>query len=487
MERTLKEKTTSALIWSFIDKFGQQIIYFVTGIVLARTLSVNDYGLVGTLALFIALSGIIINSGYGHALLNRSQFSQIEYNTVFYYIVGSAILVYALLFVCAPLISLFFKQPELTLISRVLFLTLIFNAFLSIQNVYLTKKMDLKILTRVNILSLLLSSTFAIFAALKGMGPWALIIQSLMNSFFSMVLYWLHSEWRPTRTFDFRILKQFFPFSSMIVLTNLISTVFNNIYSILIGRIYSITQLGYYTQASKYQDIPTGLVSNTFRTILVPLLSSVNDDEDRFKRILSKLMKTASLVIFPIMFGMILIAEPLFIVLIKEKWLPSVPIFKILCFSGIFVTLNTILQESILAKGHSKELMLLEIIKKAILVLLILITIKYGTKGLALGWTISSFLTLIISLLLSKRIMNYSIIDLIKDCFPYFLISLSLCIVAYFISIPMTNHFLFLGFCIVFVGSLYILCCRVLRLEASKDLFKWIQDKIHREKTNDTI
>jgi len=478
MEKTLKEKTTSALIWSFIDKFGQQIIYIVTGIVLGRTLSPDDYGLIGTLSLFIALSSIFINSGYGHALMNRMEFSQTEYNTVFYYNAASGFVLYAILFFCAPLISLFFKQPSLTLISRVLFLCLIFNSFVSIQNVYLTKKMNVKVLSRVNILALLIASIFSLIAALKGMGPWALVIQTLLNSFFGMILYWYYSEWRPTRSFDRSVLKRFFPFSSMVLLTSFITTVFNNIYSMLIGRIYSITQLGFYTQASKYQDIPTGLVSNTFRTILVPLLSDVNDDAERFKRILSKLIKTISLVIFPIMFGLILVAKQFFVILITEKWLASVPIFQILCFSGIFVSINTILQESILAKGRSKELLILEFVKKSVLVLLILITIQYGTIGLALGWSVSSLITLLISLWLSKKIIGYSVVDLIKDSYPYFLLSLGLCAVAYFICKPIVNDYLFLGIAIFFVGSLYILSCKILKLEASNDLFLWIEGKI---------
>jgi len=480
MEKTLKEKTTTALIWSFIDKFGQQIIYFMSGIILARTLSPNDYGLVGALSLFIALSTIFISSGYARALLNSPTYSQIEYNTVFFYNVISATIIYSALFLCAPLISLFFKQPSLTLISRILFLTLIFNSFVGVQGTYLTKKMNLKAFSRANIFALFLASIFAVVAALKGLGVWALVIQSILNSIFTMIFYWYYSEWRPTKVFDLKILKRFLPFSSMILLTSLITTVFNNIYSILIGRIFNITQLGYYTQASKYQDIPTGLITNTFRTILAPLLSNVNDDEERFKRIVSKIMKTLSLFIFPVLLGMILIAKPFFIVLITEKWLTSVPLFQILCAAGIFVAINTILQEAILSKGRSKELLILEIIKKTLFVVLILITIKYGTTGLAFGWTISSFITLLITLLLSKRIIRYSVLDLIKDCFPYFTISLTFCVAAYFLSLHITNNYLFMGFCIGFVGFLYIIVCRFFKLEAFEEMTGWIKLKLRK-------
>jgi teichuronic acid exporter len=478
MEKTLKEKTTTALIWSFIDKFGQQMIYLVTGVVLARNLSPDDYGLVGELSIFIALSTIFITSGYARALLNSTKYSQIEYNTVFFYNVTSALFIYIILFFCAPLISLYFKQPSLTLISRVLFISLIFNSFVGVQSTYLTKNMNLKAFSRANIISLLVASIFAIVAAIKGMGVWALVIQTLLNSFCTIIFYWYYSEWRPTRHFDLKILKRFFPFSSKILLTNIITSVFSNINNVLIGRMYNNTQVGFYSNGSKYQDIPTGIITNTFRTILAPLLSKVNDDKDRFKRIVSKIIRTLSLFIFPVLLGLVLIAKPFFIVLIKEKWLPSVPIFQILCVSGIFVAINTILQEAILAKNRSKELMIQEIIKKGLLIILIIFTIKHGLSALAIGCTISSFLTLLLTINLSKRVIGYSFIDLLKDIFPYLSISFVLCTIAYFLSLPILNNYIFIGFCIGFVGILYILCCKIFKLEASNDMFIWIKTKI---------
>ena len=167
----------------------------------------------------------------------------------------------------------------------------------------------------------------------------------------------------------------------------------------------------------------------------------------------------------------------MFIVLITEKWLKSVPIFQILCFSGTAFILNYVLEESILAKGRSGVLLVIEIIKKVLFVLLIIITIKHGLIGLATGWAISSFLTLFLSLYLSKRIIDYSVLDLIKDCFPYFAISSVLCVIAYFISMPIVNNYLFLGFCISFVALLYIFACRIFKLEASEEMFSWMEKK----------
>ena len=482
MEKTLKEKTTSALIWSFIDKFGQQIIYLATGIVLGRILSPDDYGLVGMLVFFTAISTILIGSGYSRALMNQYNVSQDELNSVFYYNILMAVFLYLLLYFCAPFISIFFRQPSLTLLSRVLFLSIIFTAFTNVQDFVLTKKMDLNSIAKANVFSLLPASLLAMIAAIFGFGVWALVLQALLMSIIKMFFYWHYGKWSPTRSFHFHILKDLYPFSSRVLLMNMINALFNNIYAIIIGRLYNVTQLGFYTQASKYQDIPTGLITNTFRTVSIPLLSGLNEENERLKRILSKLIKTIAFICFPVLIGMVLISKPLFIVLITEKWLPSVPIFRILCISGIFSTLNYVLQESILAKGRSKELLIIEILKKFFLVLLILLTIKNGVIGLATGWAVSSLLTLLLSLYLSNRIVRYSLFDLLKDCFPYFTIASVLCFAAWVLSRPITNNFLFLSFCISFVGILYLLACRLFKLEAAEEIYGWILQK--RDKNN---
>jgi len=478
MEKTLKEKTTSALIWSFIDKFGQQIIYLATGIVLGRKLSPDEYGLVGTLTFFIALSTILIGSGYGRALINKAEIKQEELSTVFFYNIGTGVLIYLILFFCAPLISLFFKQPALTDLSRVLFISIIFVSFTNVQDIYLLKKMDLNGMAKANILSLLPACILTAWAAFAGFGVWALVIQTVTMNFLKMIFYWYYAKWHPTLVFKPRILKDMFPFGSKVLLTNLINTVFNNIYFLLIGRIYNMTQLGYYTQANKYQEIPSNLISNTFRSVSTPLLSGLNNDDERLKRVLSKLVKTIALICFPVLLGLILVSKPLFIVLITEKWLPSVPIFRILCVAGIFTVLNYVLQESILAKGKSGNLLLVEILKKVILVALILITLNKGVIGLAIGWAVSAFFTLLLTIFLTNRIVRYSLVDLIKDCYPYFTMSLALCLAAYFMSLTLTNNVVFLIACISFVGVLYTLGCRLFKLEASEEMFGWIAKKI---------
>jgi teichuronic acid exporter len=478
MEKTLKEKTTSALIWSFIDKFGQQIIYLVTGIVLGRILSPHDYGLLGSLLFFIAISTVLIGSGYNRALINKKDVTPAELNALYLYCSGMGVLLYIVLFFAAPLIGLFFKQPSLVLYSRVLFLSIIFNSVIIIPGALLTMKMDLNGLAKANMFSLIPASIFAVLAVVNGYGVWALIIQNVLFAFFKAIFYNYYSKFKLSRSFNFKVLKDLLSFSSKVLIINLITTTFNNVYYILIGRFYGITQLGFYTQANKYQEIPTTIISQTFRSVSMPLLSGINDDEFRMKRVLSKMIQTIAFVGLPVMIGMILIAKPLFIVLITEKWLTSVPVFQILCVAGMFVIFNSVIEESVLSKGRSGALLVFEIIKRCILVLSIFLTIKFGLIALAIGWGISWFIALILTLYLSKRFLKYSIIDFIKDCFPYFIITLALCGIAYFISGFISNYLINICFCIAFVAPSYFIICRVFKLQAAIETYDWIGKKI---------
>jgi O-antigen/teichoic acid export membrane protein len=315
------------------------------------------------------------------------------------------------------------------------------------------------------------------------LGVWALVIQSVGYSFFKMCFIWYYGRWKPGGHFKIARLKEMFPFSSRVMLTSLINAVFNNLLYLIIGRFYQVTQLGYYTQANKYQEIPNSLVSYTFRNIAIPLLSSVNHEDERLERILHKLVKTAAFFTFPVFFGLILIAKPLFIVLITEKWLASVPIFQILCISGVFNVFNYLFQEAILSKGHSKAILYLEIFKRALFVGLILLTIKKGVLGLAAGWTISSLLSTFLSLLITNRLVHYRIRDFIKDSLPYFVLSLVLCLSAALLFRFISQPWILLISSITGVALLYLFISYQLHLEAANETFSWLRDRWHRKQS----
>lgn len=464
-ETSLKQRTITALIWSFIDKFGQQIIYLLSGIILARIVDVADFGLVAKLAIFTALSNLLIESGLGGALIKKQNVTDRDYVSVFYFNIGVSIIFYIILFFAAPAISAFYDEPQLTTLSRVLFLAIIFNAFSFIQSNIFVKHIKFQVLARINVTALLASSVVSILLAMYGFGVWALISQTLCLAFFRSLFLWILSSWRPNVRFSVEPLKEFFSFSSKVLLTGTLNTFFNNIYTVIIGKCFNTVQLGYYYQANKYQEIPNALISNTFRTVTLPVFSDVNTDEERLKRVLRKTQKTIAFISFPIYLGLIVVARPLIVVLIKEKWLPAVDFLQLLLLAALFTTLSAVYNELMLAKGRSGMYLRLEIIKKAFLVIGIVISIGFGVKALVAAWVVYALFSFVLSAVVAGKIVSYSLTELLKDITPYAIIALLMSALTYLFSYLPLNNILLLLIQATFGGIFYIVMCKVFKLE----------------------
>lgn len=478
-ESTLKHKTTVSLFWSFTDKFGQQLINLGTSIVLMRILDPSEYGLIGALALFIAFSGLLIDSGFTRALLNRRTVSPAEYSTVFYFNLGLSILLYLILFAAAPLLATIFHEPRIEPVSRILFLSLILNAGGIIQQTLLIKRADFRGLTKVNMAALLITATVAIVMAVNGFGVWTLVVQTLLFAFFRSLFLWLYSRWVPLRIFSFQILRSFSALSNKLLLTSLINAVFNNIYPSIIAFFYpnAMKQVGYYSQASKYQEIPFGILSNTFRSVSMLILPEINEQTERLKRVVSKMMKSLAFLSFPIGFLMILIAEPTFLFLFRDKWLPAVPYFQLLCLAGVVSPFAFVLNELFIAREKANYFLGVEIIRRVILVLLIALLFPYGIMGLAASWVVYTYITLIISLLLSRKLIQYSLFDFLKDALPYALIALVSVAAGYLLTQQIENNLLFILVNIGVTGLLYLLLSHLFSLEMTREIGEWISTK----------
>lgn len=425
MEENLKRKTTKALVWSTADKLGQQLFYLVAGIILARQLSPEDYGKVGVLTIFIALSGILIDSGFSSALIRKKEAAQADYSTVFYVNVAISCVLYGLLYAAAPYIAVFFKVPDLIYICRILFLVIPLNALSLIQQTLLLKHFKLFVSARVNLWSLGIASVVAIAMAYGGMGVWSLVAQTLGLSLFRAVFFWVFNDWRPRWIFRMASLREFFGYSSNLVVSGIINNVFNKIYPIIIGKFYGMTQTGYYTQADKYQDIASSLISNIFRSVAFPVFSKVQDDLQRLKRICRKNVRAIAFFIFPIMLLMVVVSYPLISILLKEQWVPSVPYFRLLCFSGICSPFIILFFDLFNSLGYSRLNLQLEIGKKIYLFAGIALFYSSGILWL-IGWWISySVLSLAASIFFARRFLGYGFGEYVKDIFPYFILALA--------------------------------------------------------------
>ncbi|MDD2475458.1 MAG: lipopolysaccharide biosynthesis protein [Dysgonamonadaceae bacterium] len=476
-DTTLKKRTVTALFWSFLDKFGQKVIFLISSVFLMRLLDISAYGIMGSLLIFTAISSLLIDSGFGRALLNHKQISALEYSTVFYFNLVISLFLYVALFLSAPFIALLFHEPLLIPVSRVLFLSLLFNGFSLIQTVIFTKASDFKTQTKANTTALVISTTIALIMAWKGFGVWSLVAQNVVYSFFRSLFLWLYSSWRPEWVFSMSKLKTFFAFSNKLLASGAIGAIFNNIYPSIIAMFYPMQQVGFYTQAYKYQDTPFSVLSDTFRSVSMLVLSEINDQTKRLHRVVSKLMKTMSFLSFPIAFILILIAEPLFVNVFGEKWLPSVLYFQILCLGGAMSPFTFILNELFIAKERSDFFLGVEIVKRIILIILIIAFFKQGITGLAVSWVVYMYITLIISLFLSKKLIAYCLWNFIKDAIPYISLSLVAVLAAYFASSQIPNDIWSMLTGMAVMGIVYLILCRVFNLEMTTEIKQYVASK----------
>jgi O-antigen/teichoic acid export membrane protein len=469
----LKKKTTLSLFWAFLDKFGEMLIYLISSIVLMNIVEPSEYGLMGVLMIFIVISRLLADSGFGRALLNRKTLSETELSSVFFFNIGLSLLLYFIFFLCAPLIANLFSEPCLVSISKVLFLGFVFHSFGIIHQLLLTKKADFRGLTKINIPALLVAAIVAIIMALNGFGVWALVAQSVIYAFLRTIFLWIYSTWRPMVSFNVKVLQSFFAFSYKLLLSGFIGAFFNNIYPSLIALFYpnnSMNQVGYFSQANKYQDIPFGVISNAFRAVSMVILSEINQEIERLKRVVSKAMKSIAFLTFPIGLYMILAAQPAFSLLFGEKWNPAVPYFQVLVLAGMLSPFTFILNELFIARERADFFLGVEIIKRVILVLLIFALFRYGIMGLAASWVIYTFITLIISLILSRKLIEYTPIDFLKDASPYLLISLVSAVLGYVSTLHISHNLLFLLTSGVVIFGSYWLICKIAKLEMTKEI-----------------
>lgn len=433
----LKDTARKALWWSFVDKFGQQTVYALSGVVLARLLSPHEYALLGMLVLFIALSNVLLDSGFGSYFIQKQEATNEDYTSFFFFNVVVSTALYGLLYFLAPWIARFYSEPLLVDLARILFLAIIFNGLGVTHNMLLTKKMAFGLLAKVNFLALFLASVFAVMAAWFHMGVWALIVQVVLLALFKTLFLWGVHAWRPHTTPSIRPLREAFSFSAHMLSYSVINAVFNNIYSVVIGKFYK-SHLGNFIQGNKYQEIPTSLLFNTYRNVALPLFSSVNKDVEQTRKVLAKTLRSMAFLNYPLVCLLYLIATPFIHFLIGEKWSGAIPFFRIMVLSAFFVGFSTIFNELLVSRGKSRTVLRVELVRRVLLAVIIACTFRLGIEVMLYGWVLYSFINMIITWKLVSRVLDVSFSFLFKQITVYCLLAITVAVVTsslYFIPI----------------------------------------------------
>lgn len=414
----LKEKTLSGLAWTFSQQFGVQGINFMVSIVLARLLMPEEFGLIGMISVFIALGTALVDSGLTSSLIRTNDADQRDFSTVFFMNLFGSLLIYAILYVSAPLIADFFNQEILTAITRVYCLSFIIGAFSAVQNTILTKKMDFRTQMTITIPSLIVGSIVGLLMAFKGYGVWSLVYMNLTQSFLSSLQLWIRAGWRPSWVFDVERLKYHFNFGYKMTLAGILDTFYRNIYRIIIGRYFSAAQLGFYTRAQSLKQLPVQNISTALNKVTYPMFSHVQDDDIKLKSLYKRLMQQVLFWVAPTMVFSGVLAEPLFRFLLTEKWLPAVPYFQILCYVGIMYPLHSYNLNILKVKGRSDLFLKLEIIKKAMVTIGLFIAVPFGIFGLLWMQVVLTNLSFLINTYYSGKLIGYNALDQVKDILP---------------------------------------------------------------------
>ncbi len=440
MEESLKKRTLKGVSWSFVDNIAGSGISFLVGLVLARLLSPSEFGIIGMITIFIAISNSIVDSGFSNALIRKIDAEKKDYDTVFIFNLIVSIFLYVLLFLSAPAISRFYKEPQLISVTRVIGLVLICNAFGIIQRTLLVKAVDFKTQAKISIVASFGSGIIGIGMAIYGFGVWSLVAQQLSRQFLNAFFLWIWNTWRPSLQFSMQSFKELFGFGSKLMVSGIIDTTYKNIYYLIIGKFYTPAQLGQYTRAEQFNSVFSSNLTSVVQRVSYPVLSSIQNEDERLLAAYRKVIKTTMLVTFACMLGMAAVAKPMIVILIGEKWLPAVTYLQIMCFAGMLYPLHAINLNILQVKGRSDLFLKLEIIKKMIAVFPILLGIFLGIEYLLLGSVITSFIAFFLNSRYAEPLINYPTLQQIKDIFPTFIISLTTaCIMWGFSFLPWQN------------------------------------------------
>lgn len=479
---SLKSRATRGMLWSALDKFGVQAGQFVIGILLARILMPADFGLIGMLSIFLALSQAFIDSGMGSALIQKKERSEVDFSTVFFFNLAVSLLFYAMLYAGAPLIARFYEVPRLVPLTRVLGLIIIINSFTLVQHTKLVAQIDFRTIAKVNVISIFAGGAVAVYLALTGRGVWALVVQQLVRAFLPVLLYRLFTRWKPSLTFSMQSFRQLFGFGSRLLLSGLLSIGFKEIYNIMIGKTYSAADLGYYTRANQFSEIPSATVTAVVHQVTFPILASLQDDKERLVSVFSRLLRMTSFLIFPAMTLLALLAHPLIMLFLTEKWAPSIVLLQWLCFARVLLPLSMINMNILNAIGRSDLFFKVDVSKVPIILVVLYITIPMGVKAIVIGSVITSFLSFLINAWLPGRMFGYGIVKQLRDMFPVWVATGVMALSVMLITHLFPNLWLQLLLGTVTSLATYTLACHLLKIgelhEVKRLLVKLIRRKL---------
>lgn len=432
MPESLKQKTVKGVAWTSLDQVATLGFGFVIGVIMARLLSPSDYGLLAMIAVFNAIAFAFINSGFGNALIRKPDLTENDNSTAFYFNIIAGVAMAGVIWLIAPWVSLFYGKPILTQLLRVEGLLLIISSFTIVQNAQLSRTLNFRAKMIINVTSQVIGGIVAIVAAYNEYGVWSLVIQHIAGGVIRLILLWVVSSWRPRGRWDKKSFGYLWGYGSKLLASGLLETIYVNIYPIIIGKFYSPADLGQYTRADGYASIPSSGLTGVMQQVTFPVLSQIQNDNDRLRQSYRRILRFAVFIIFPIMIGMAALARPLVISLVTEKWAECVPYLQVLCFALMWYPVHAINLNLLQVKGRSDLFLRLEIIKKAIVTIAIFVCVPFGIMGICIGSVCTSIICLAINTYYTGKLIHVGFFRQMMDMAPTLLASFAMGAIIYF-------------------------------------------------------
>lgn len=483
---SLKTRTAHSLKWNVIDRVATQVLYAVTGIILARELSQADFGLVGAILIFQAFASLLVDSGFSYALLQRKNPTRLDYSTVLWFNVSVAVVIYVILWFAAPLIAEWFEgDARLIPLSRVMFLSFILNASAIVQTNRFMKALNVRPVAISNSIGLAGGSVIGIWMAMTGYGAWAIVYQTIVTAALKSVILWIVSRWTPLLQFSWQSLRSFMSVGMGMMFTSFLNTVFLNLYSFVIGNRIGLVPLGYYTQSNKWSTMGVSSLSQVLTSTSLPVLSEAQDDPERFQRFMRKFNRITAYLLFPAMMGLAVVALPLFHALFGSKWDPSVLLFQLLLARGIFTVLTSLYNNYLIALGRSRLIVWMEVLRDGTALAALAITLPYlslttpanpvyGVSILLWGQLIASVVAWIGTLIVVSRTTRLPLGAFLADCAPYLLGASAMVVIVHFICSAIATPWLSLLAGITVGAILYLGTNHILGSRIQSEAFAYI-------------
>ena len=467
----LEHKVVSGIAWSFSEKLLTMLIQMVVSIIVARQLMPEDFGIMAILTFFTSVALAIVDSGFSQTLIRKQNPSDEEYRSVLGFNVSVSLILYAVLLVLSPYIARFYGHTIISSVAPILFLVLPINSLCVVQTVMFTKEFRFALLSKIVFFSSLVSGAVAVVMAVMGFGIWSLVAQRLLMMGLKAAAFWTIRRWRSDARFSFATIRAMMPFSLRLLATDLIASIYNNVAQLFIGKMHSTTMLGYYSQAQKLKDLPVTSTVQAVQGVTYPALSELTDDDTRFADGYERIVRMLGFVLFPVMLGFVAIAEDMFMLLLGERWMPTVPYFEVLALSGLFYPLAVVAYNVLKVRSDGRVIVRLEVIKRIIMTLVLCYTIPRGVMAVTWGMTLMAGVEFLLNSGVALRLANLSTMRLLRALLPSLVLSLAM----YFAIISLLPHIGSLSVALRLVceicvgGVVYLLLATLFRLKALKD------------------